>query len=82
MKKYVDYLGTQADNFILSHCLGDWYDYGDHPAGYSKNTPIEVSATSHRSRKHARNHHHAQRRKTRNGFRRVYIRLKICIIRR
>ncbi|MDR2148895.1 MAG: glycoside hydrolase family 78 protein [Tannerella sp.] len=47
MKKYVDYLGTKADNHILSHGLGDWYDYGDHPAGYSKNSPIEVSATSH-----------------------------------
>lgn len=47
MKRYVDYLGTKADNFILSHGLGDWYDYGDHPAGWSKNSPIEVSATSH-----------------------------------
>jgi hypothetical protein len=27
--------------------LGDWYDYGEHRAGYSKNSPIEVSATSH-----------------------------------
>jgi hypothetical protein len=47
MKKYVDYLGTKADNYILSHGLGDWYDYGDHPAGHSRNSPIEVSATSH-----------------------------------
>ena len=47
MKRYVDYLGTKATNHILSHGLGDWYDYGDHPAGWSKNSPIEVSATSH-----------------------------------
>ena len=47
MKKYVDYLGTKADHSILSHGLGDWYDYGDHPAGYSKNSPVAVSATSH-----------------------------------
>lgn len=47
MKKYVDYLGTKANNHIVSHGLGDWYDYGTHPAGYSKNSPIALSATSH-----------------------------------
>ena len=47
MKKYVDYLGTKATNHIVSHGLGDWYDYGAHPAGYSKNSPIALSATSH-----------------------------------
>ncbi|MDQ5930814.1 MAG: alpha-L-rhamnosidase [Bacteroidota bacterium] len=47
MKKYVDYLGTKAKNHIVSHGLGDWYDYGTHPAGYSKNSPIALSATSH-----------------------------------
>lgn len=47
MKKYVDYLSTTAKNNIVSHGLGDWYDYGDHPAGYSKNSPIALSATSH-----------------------------------
>jgi hypothetical protein len=47
MKKYVDYLGTKSINHIVSYGLGDWYDYGDHPAGYSKNSPIALSATSH-----------------------------------
>ncbi|KQO20583.1 hydrolase [Flavobacterium sp. Leaf82] len=47
MKKYVDYLGTKATNNIVSHGLGDWYDYGTHAAGYSKNSPIALSATSH-----------------------------------
>ncbi|WP_244307391.1 glycoside hydrolase family 78 protein [Flavobacterium fluviatile] len=47
MKRYVDYLGTKATNHILSHGLGDWYDYGTHAAGYSKNSPISLSATSH-----------------------------------
>lgn len=47
MKKYVDYLATKANNHIVSHGLGDWYDYGTHPAGYSKNSPIALSATSH-----------------------------------
>ncbi|MBF4470503.1 glycoside hydrolase family 78 protein [Flavobacterium sp. HJJ] len=47
MKKYVDYLGTKATDHIVSHGLGDWYDYGTHAAGYSKNSPIALSATSH-----------------------------------
>jgi hypothetical protein len=47
MKAYVDYLTTRSDSGIVSHGLGDWYDYGTHPAGYSKNSPIELSATAH-----------------------------------
>jgi len=47
MKRYIDYLGTTAENHIVSHGLGDWYDYGEHAAGYSKNSPIALSATSH-----------------------------------
>lgn len=47
MKRYVDYLTTTATDGIVSHGLGDWYDYGDHVAGYAKNTPIPLSATAH-----------------------------------
>ncbi|MEY4432552.1 MAG: hypothetical protein RLZZ44_682 [Bacteroidota bacterium] len=47
MKKYIDYLTGTSKNGIVSHGLGDWYDYGPHPAGYSKNSPIALSATSH-----------------------------------
>ncbi|KDN56522.1 glycoside hydrolase family 78 protein [Flavobacterium seoulense] len=47
MKKYVDYLTSKSTNHIVSHGLGDWYDYGDHAAGYAKNSPIALSATSH-----------------------------------
>lgn len=47
MKKYVDYLTATSKNYIVSHGLGDWYDYGEHAAGYSKNSPIALSATSH-----------------------------------
>ncbi|RUT68331.1 hydrolase [Flavobacterium cupreum] len=47
MKSYVDYLATTSKNHIVSHGLGDWYDYGTHAAGYSKNSPIALSATSH-----------------------------------
>lgn len=47
MKGYIDYLSTTSDGHIVSHGLGDWYDYGEHAAGYSKNSPIALSATSH-----------------------------------
>lgn len=47
MKRYVDYLTSRSTNHIVSHGLGDWYDYGEHRAGFSKNSPIDVSATAH-----------------------------------
>ncbi|NMA73543.1 MAG: family 78 glycoside hydrolase catalytic domain [Bacteroidales bacterium] len=47
MKAYVNYLTSRAEKHIVSHGLGDWYDYGQHRAGFSKNSPIEVSATAH-----------------------------------
>ena len=47
MERYVSYLGARAEENILSHGLGDWYDYGDFPAGFSRNTPVPLSATAH-----------------------------------
>lgn len=47
MRRYVDYLSSRADNHILSFGLGDWYDYGDFRAGFSRNTPIPLVATAH-----------------------------------
>lgn len=47
MKRYIDYLTSKSENYIVSYGLGDWYDYGEHAAGYSKNSPIALSATSH-----------------------------------
>lgn len=48
MKRYVDYLSSKATDHILSHGLGDWYDYHEEfPAGPSRNTPISLSATMH-----------------------------------
>ncbi|CCX64721.1 glycoside hydrolase family 78 [Prevotella sp. CAG:1058] len=47
MRCYVDYLTTRADNGIVSHGLGDWYDYGPWRAGFSKNTPVPLVATAH-----------------------------------
>lgn len=47
MKRYVDYLSTRATNHIVSHGLGDWYDYHGERAGFSKNTPVPLVATAH-----------------------------------
>ncbi len=47
MRSYVDYLGARAVNGIVSHGLGDWYDYGPWRAGFSKNTPVPLVATAH-----------------------------------
>jgi hypothetical protein len=47
MKRYTDYLTTQANGYILSYGLGDWYDYGPKPSGVSQNTPLGITATGH-----------------------------------
>lgn len=47
MRRYVDYLTSRADDGIVSHGLGDWYDYGPWRAGFSKNTPVPLVATAH-----------------------------------
>jgi len=46
MKKYLGYLESRADNHILSHGLGDWYDLGPKFPGEAQLTPKEVTATS------------------------------------
>jgi hypothetical protein len=46
MKKYVHYLGTKADQHILSHGLGDWYDLGPRFPGEAQLTPKAVTATA------------------------------------
>lgn len=46
MKKYVSYLETKANNHILSHGLGDWYDYGPKPPGVAQLTPKALTATA------------------------------------
>lgn len=47
MKRYISYLSSRAKENILNYGLGDWYDYGPHAAGFSKNTPIALVATAH-----------------------------------
>ena len=47
MKRYVDYLSSQAKDGIINSNLGDWYDYGHGKGdGPSQWTPTEVTATA------------------------------------
>lgn len=46
MKRYVGYLGTKADNYILSYGLGDWFDYGPNSPGEAQLTPKALTATA------------------------------------
>lgn len=46
MKRYVDYLGSRADNHIVAYGLGDWYDIGPDPPGYAQLTSNGVTATA------------------------------------
>jgi len=47
MKRYVDYLSSQAKDGVITSNLGDWYDYGHGKGdGPSQWTPNEVSATA------------------------------------
>lgn len=47
MRRYVDYLTSRADGGIVSHGLGDWYDYGPRKPGFTQNTPVPLVATAH-----------------------------------
>ena len=46
MRRYLESLNLRADKGIISFGLGDWYDYGDFKAGFSKNTPVALVATA------------------------------------
>lgn len=45
MKRYLEYLLSRADDYILSHGLGDWYDIGPANPGISQHTSIAATAT-------------------------------------
>lgn len=47
MRAYVDYLESTADHHIVSHGLGDWYDFGKERCGFAQNTPVALVATAH-----------------------------------
>ena len=46
MKRYVGYLGSVSKDGIVSHGLGDWYDIGPNPPGFSQLTPNSLTATA------------------------------------
>lgn len=46
MQKYVAYLGTKTSGSLLSHGLGDWFDYGPKSPGEAQLTPKTLTATS------------------------------------
>jgi alpha-L-rhamnosidase len=46
MQRYINYLGTKANNHILAQGLGDWYDLGTKPPGVSQLTPMGVTGTA------------------------------------
>lgn len=45
MKTYLEYLGREAKDHILSEGLGDWYDIGPKPPGVAQLTGMKVTAT-------------------------------------
>lgn len=46
MKAYVDYLTSRAENHIVKHGLGDWYDLGPAHPGYSQLTSRGLTPTA------------------------------------
>ena len=46
MKKYLAYLESKSDSHILSHGLGDWYNYGPRFPGEAQLIPKAVTATA------------------------------------
>jgi alpha-L-rhamnosidase len=46
MQRYLDYLGTRAQEHIINYGLGDWYDIGPKAPGQAQLTPIAVTATA------------------------------------
>jgi alpha-L-rhamnosidase len=46
MRRYVAYLGTQANDHIVSEGLGDWYDLGPQKLGPAQLTPTSLTATA------------------------------------
>jgi hypothetical protein len=46
MKGYVGYLTANATNHIVRFGLGDWYDLGPNPPGFTQLTPAALTATA------------------------------------
>lgn len=46
MANYLRYLDGRAQDGIVSHGLGDWYDIGPKPPGVAQLTPVPLTATA------------------------------------
>ncbi|QNA45672.1 family 78 glycoside hydrolase catalytic domain [Lacibacter sediminis] len=46
MKAYVLYLKSKANNNILSHGLGDWFDIGPNKSGFAQMTKMGITGTA------------------------------------
>lgn len=46
MVRYAEYLKSKSDHHIVSHGLGDWFDYGPKQPGEAQLTPRALTATS------------------------------------
>ncbi len=46
MVRYAEYLKSKSDKHILSHGLGDWFDYGPNRPGEAQLTPKALTATA------------------------------------
>lgn len=46
MQKYMDYLASRADGFIISYGLGDWFDIGPQKPGKAQLTSNSLTATA------------------------------------
>lgn len=46
MQRYLDYLGTKANDHIIAYGLGDWFDIGPNNPGESQLTSNGVTATA------------------------------------
>jgi alpha-L-rhamnosidase len=46
MQTYMEYLASRATDHIIDEGLGDWYDVGPKPPGFSQFTPPPITATA------------------------------------
>ncbi len=46
MNRYVEYLKSKSRDNIVSHGLGDWFDYGPREPGPAQLTPMALTATA------------------------------------
>ena len=46
MKRYMEYLASRTDNYILDYGLGDWFDIGPKKPGRAQLTSVALTATA------------------------------------